>query len=86
MPMEMLCETEEFEFLFDVIFVLSQVIKDKIISSLIPFSNRKADNEKSYARAEKIFFSALAKFIEHGKIKWIPDTQLQSVMDWYLHN
>ncbi len=44
MPLEMLCETDEFEFLFDVNFLLFQVIKDKIISSLIPYSNRKVDN------------------------------------------
>jgi hypothetical protein len=28
----------------------------------------------------------LAKFIEHGRIKFIPDSMLQSVMDWYLAN
>lgn len=53
---------------------------------MIPFSNRKADNDKSYERAEKIFYTALAKFIEHGKIKYIPDTQLQNVMDYYLQH
>ncbi len=63
-----------------------QVIKDKIISSLIPFSNRKIDNELNYERAERIFYTALAKFIEHGRIKYIPDTQLQVVMDYYLQN
>ena len=61
-----------------------EVIKDKIISSLIPHSNIQKDNEKSYVKAEKIFYAALAKFIEHGRIKYIPESQLQEVMSYYL--
>lgn len=54
-------------------YSITQVIKDKIISSLIPFSNRNSDNVLSHTRAEKVFFTALSKFIEHGKVRYIPD-------------
>lgn len=55
-PLEFLSETDQFDFLFNV-------IKDKIISCL-------TTGDVKYA--ESIFFKVLEKFIEHGRIKYIP--------------
>jgi hypothetical protein len=39
---------------------------------------------KQYHICRKIFFTALIKFIEHGRIKYIPESHLQLVFDYYL--
>lgn len=44
------------------------IAKDKIITALV--DNPQSD--ASYDYAEKIFYAALVKFIEHGRIKFIP--------------
>ena len=41
---------------------------------------------KQYHICRKIFFTALIKFIEHGRIKYIPESHLQLVFDYYLEN
>ncbi len=60
-PIEFLVETEEFTFLFEI-------AKDKIISALTV-----SDSDSSYKNAEHLFYEALSKFVEHGRIKFIPD-------------
>lgn len=59
-PIEFLTETEQFDFLFDV-------VKDKIVSSLAY-----QQTESCLKTCEDIFYAAVSKFIEHGRIKYIP--------------
>jgi len=47
---------------------LFEIAKDKIISALTV-----DDTQASHENAEHIFYEALGKFIEHGRIKYIPD-------------
>lgn len=70
-PIQFLAETEQYNFLFEI-------AKDKIISALAV-----SDSDESYRIGEGIFYDALAKFIEHGRIKFIPDDQLKVVLKYY---
>lgn len=70
-PIEFLTETNEFTFLFEI-------VKDKIISALIVNQTKKA-----YEDAEIIFYEALMKFIEHGRIKYIPEEKLQETLKYF---
>ena len=73
-PLEFLTETDQFEFLFNV-------VKDKIVSTLA------ADHSPAALRyAESIFFKVLEKFIEHGRIKYIPETQISAILQYYVSN
>ena len=73
-PIEFLTETNEFTFLFDI-------AKDKIISALMV-----NDDERSFEEAEKLFYEALVKFIEHGRIKYIPEKQLEVTLNYFTEN
>jgi len=71
-PLEFLTETDQFDFLFDV-------VKDKIIMCLT------TDQEPAaIKRSETIFFKVLEKFIEHGRIKYIPENQIGAILDYYV--
>lgn len=73
-PLEFLTETDQFEFLFNV-------IKDKIVSTLA------VDQSAGAVRySESIFFKVLEKFIEHGRVKYIPENQLDGVLQYYVRN
>lgn len=73
-PLEFLAETDQFDFLFEV-------VKDKIVASLT------VDNSPAaYEQSETIFFKVLEKFIEHGRIKYIPETQLESILNYYVRH
>ena len=41
------------------------------------------NSEKAYYTAERIFYEVLAKFIEHGRIKFIPDDQLKITLKYF---
>jgi hypothetical protein len=73
-PLEFLAETDQFDFLFEV-------VKDKIIASLTI-----GDSNAAYLRSEAIFYKVLEKFIEHGRIKYIPETQLEGILNYYVKN
>jgi hypothetical protein len=34
-------------------------------------------------KCEKVYYAALMKFIEHGRIKYIPESHLQTVLDYF---
>lgn len=63
-PLEFLTETDQFDFLFDV-------VQDKIIGSLA---------DPVYGR--QVFFRVLEKFIVHGRIKYIPETQMGAILQY----
>jgi hypothetical protein len=69
-PLEFLTETDQFDFLFEV-------VKDKIVSSL-------AVDSSMTEYAESVFFKVLEKFIEHGRIKYIPESQLPAILQHYV--
>ena len=71
-PLEFLVETNQFDFLF-------QVVKDKIIACLTTDQSASA-----LKKSQLIFFKVLQKFIEHGRIKYIPETQLQYVLKYFV--
>jgi hypothetical protein len=73
-PLEFLTETDQFDFLFDV-------IKDKIITCLTTDPSPAA-----YKLSESIFFKVLEKFIEHGRIKYIPEGQIGAILQYYVAN
>ena len=73
-PIEFLTETAEFTFLFDI-------AKEKIIAPLTV-----ANTEPAFREAELIFYEALNKFVEHGRIKFIPDDQLMLTLRYYTEN
>ena len=73
-PIEFLTETNQFDLLFDV-------AKDKIVGSLTV-----ENSSTSPKYAESIFFKVLEKFIEHGRIKYIPETQISAILQYYVSN
>ena len=73
-PLEFLVETDQFDFLFEV-------VKDKVISCLTTEQSNTA-----IKRSEAIFYRVLEKFIEHGRIKYIPETQLERILKYFVEN
>lgn len=78
-PIEFLTETDQFSLLFNI-------VKDKIIDALIT-DRSPGGFDRSYNHAESIFYEALVIFIEHGRIKYIPDDQLVITLKYFAdHN
>ena len=73
-PLELLVETEEFDFLFEVVM-------DKVIACLTP-----DQSNASYKRSETIFYRVLEKFIEHGRVKYIPETRLDKILKYFVES
>lgn len=73
-PLQFLTETDQYDFLFDV-------VKDKIIMSLII-----EESQVAIKYFTAIFYKVLEKFIEHGRLKYIPQSQLGTVLQYYVNN
>lgn len=44
------------------------------------------DTDAAYDDAEHLFYEALCKFIEHGRIKYIPDDQLTITLKYFVEH